>query len=523
MAGGKLTPRQKMINMMYLVLTALLALNISKDILDALTKLNASLGTTVATVNSKNADIYAAFASAMKENPTKTKPWNDKAQAVRTASDDLNNHIAELKHNLIEISGGYAEGFEKGSDMAKSMDAREKPANYLLNEGHAEELKKKIDNYRNAVSNNIEDENIKSSIATTFSTVDQEVGEDKIKTSWEHANFEHFPLAAILPFLTDYQAKIRNTEAEVITKLRSNITAADVSFSGIAAMVMPRSNYITQGDEYTADVFLAAYDDTQEPEIIITGPDGTEQALSPEEIIQGRGKVKFKASSTGEIKWGGKIIVKQIGKEPQTYDIGEQTFTVAPPSVVISPTKMNVLYRGVQNPLDIGVPGVDPAKIVVNSPYVSGSNGKYTANVSNARGIKTIKIGVSVKETDAEGNATTRSAGQKEFRIKGLPPAIGSILNKNEGQLSKGLIKSRPIEAKYEDFPFDLPLTVTSFEVVIPGSPPERVRGNKMSGIVKTKIDRMKPGETITIRNIKAVAPGGVKIPKVASISLDVN
>jgi gliding motility-associated protein GldM len=519
MAGGNLSPRQKMINMMYLVLTALLALNISKDILDALTRLNASLDETVQTVNAKNADIYSAFQRAMADNPEKTKEWNDKAMAVKKASDDLNTHIAELKHSLIEVSGGYAEGFEKGSDMAKSMDAREKPAAYLLVEGHAKTLKGKIDSYKNAVSATVDDPKIKSSIASVFSTADQEVGEDKIKTSWENASFEHFPLAAILPFLTDYQAKIRNTESEVISKLKTNITASDVTFTGIAPMVMPKSNYITSGDEYQAQVFLAAYDDTQEPEIFING-----EPLAKEDIVNGRGTVRFSTNSVGEQKWGGKIVVKQINKDPITYDIPEQTYTVAPPSVVISPTKMNVLYRGVQNPLDIGVPGVDPSKIVVNSPYVRQVKpGEYMANVSNARGIKTIKIGVSVKETDKDGNVTTRNAGQKEFRIKGLPPAIGSILNRNEGQLSKGLIKAKPVEAKYEDFPFDLPLTVTSFEVVVPGSPPEKIRGNKMTGIIKTKIDRMKPGETITIRNIKAVAPGGVKIPKVAAISLDVN
>src|SRR5690606_31727066 len=133
MAGGKQTPRQKMINMMYLVLTALLALNISKDILDALTKLNTSLDQTVQTVEKKNADIYGAFAAAAAENAEKAGEWNTKAQEVKKASDDLYNYIAQLKEELIQISGGY----DDDGKTPKSLDAREKPINYLLNQKHA--------------------------------------------------------------------------------------------------------------------------------------------------------------------------------------------------------------------------------------------------------------------------------------------------------------------------------------------------------------------------------------------------
>ena len=510
MASGKQTPRQKMINMMYLVLTALLALNISKDILEALTKLNASLDQTVQTVDKKNASIYTKFESAYAQDPQKTKKWRDMALTVQKESNDLYAYIAQLKEDLVQVSGGYEEG---STTVPKSLDAREKPANYLLNEKHATELKNQIDEYRNTLKQYALSPQTQNNIETTFSSADQPIGEDNVMTSWEKANFEHFPLAAILPFLTDYQAKVRNSESDVISELQTKIGESDLKFTDVRVIVDSKSNYVTQGDEYKAEVFLAAYDATQEPVILVNG-----QALPSEQISEGKGLVKFKADGVGEKKWGGKIKITQIGKGEVEYDIPEQTYTVAPPTAVISPTAMNVLYKGVDNPLEIGVPGVDPSKVRVSGVPLSGSNGNYIADVSSVSS-REINIQVSVQEEDG----SVRSVGTKKFRVKGLPPATGSIFGKTEGIMSKSLLQRATVEAKYEDFPFDLNLTVTSFEIAVPGFPPEQVRGNSMSSDVKTRIEKLRPGQTVSIRNIKAVGPKGVRVNQVGNISIDVN
>ncbi|MEQ9263189.1 MAG: gliding motility protein GldM [Owenweeksia sp.] len=514
MASGKLTPRQKMINMMYLVLTALLALNISKDILEALTKLNASLDQTVQTVDKKNASIYSKFESAYAQDPQKTKQWRDMALNVKKESDELYTYIAGLKEKLVEVSGGYEEG---STTVPKSLDAREKPANYLLNEKHASELRKKIENYRSSIKGYANNDQLKSNIETTFSTTDQPVGEDKVMTSWEKANFEHFPLAAILPFLTDYQAKVRNTESDVISELQTKIGESDLKFTDVRVIVDSKSNYVTQGDEYEAEVFLAAYDATQEPVILVNG-----EALPADQISEGKGRVKFKADGVGEKKWGGKIKITQIGKGEVEYDIPEQSYTVAPPTAVISPTKMNVLYKGVDNPIEIGVPGVDPSKIRVSGVPLSGSNGNYIADVSNVSA-REVNIQVSVEDTDEEGKKSVRQVGVKKFRIKGLPPATGMVFGKTEGIVSKSLLQRASVDAKYLDFPFDMDLNVVSFEIAIPGFPPEQVRGSSMTPQVKTRIDKLRPGQTVSIRNIKATGPKGVRVNQVGNISLDVN
>lgn len=509
MAGGKQTPRQKMINMMYLVLTALLALNISKDILDALTKLDTSLKGTVETVESKNADIYSAFTAAAAENEQKAGEWKDKAFAVKKESDQLFDHISKLKTELIEESGGTDE--ETG--LPKSLDAREKPANYLLNQGNAKKLKEKIDAYRSELLKYAQgNAQLEASIKQSFDTGKQPVGKDGLKVEWEKATFEHVPLAAILPFLTDIQAKIRNSESDVISVLQRNIGATDLKFTGIKPIVMPKSTYVTQGDEYEAQVFVAAYDETQEPTITINGT-----PLPAEQIANGIGTVRFKANSLGEQKWAGLIRIEQMGKDPIEVPV-EGSYMVAPPTAVISPTKMNVLYRGVDNPLEIGVPGVDPSKIRVTGPGIKQvSSGQYVANVTNVQGTD-LKISVAVEEEEG-----TRAIGSKDFRIKGLPPAVGGIYKKSEGLMSKSLIKNAVVEAEYQDFPFDLPLTVTSFEVAIPGFPPEQVQGNRMPEAVKTRIDRLRPGQTVSIRDIKASGPKGLRVTRIGNISMDVN
>lgn len=519
MAGGKLSPRQKMINMMYLVLTALLALNISKDILESLTKLNDGLVKSVETIEKKNADIYAAFDRAAKDDPKKAGPWRDKAQQVKKQSDDLHKYLADLKHTLIMESGGYADGEEEGSDKAKALDNKEKAANYLLVQGNAEKLKTQLNSFSSSMEKFAESNpSLKTRIAENFNTSDRQLDGHDSPSSWENATFEHYPLAAILPFLTDYQAKVRNTEADVISELQANITASDATFNTVVPVVVPKTNYVTQGGEYEADVFLAAYDDSKAPIFTING-----ERLTAEQIVDGKGKVKIKADKVGQITWAGVITLEQIGKDAKDYTIPEQTFTVAPPSVVISPTKMNVFYRGVKNPVEIAVPGVDPAKVRVTGGGISGSNGKYFANVDNIKGRKTVKVNVSVEETLPDGTTRLVPQGSKEFRIKGLPLAEGQVYQKSNTILSKGAVNNLTVKAKFVDFPFELEVNVVEFEIAIPGFPPEKVKGNRLTGPIKTKVNKLKPGSTITIRKIQARGPNNLRVRKISNISIDVN
>lgn len=521
MAGGKLSPRQKMINMMYLVLTAMLALNVSKDILKALTKLDESLEKTISTVNTKNQDAYAVLKNAAAEKKSAEDEYQASLQVQQTTG-SLFSYIETMKDTLVAVSGGWE---DEEKTIPKALDAKSKPLNYLVAEQgpkKATELREKIEAFRaKMIQLAGNDPAISANIQSVFSTDKEQEGDKEV--SWEQASFGEYPLGAILPFLTDIQARIRNTEAEVLSYLLKSIDAGTIKFDQVAAMVIAPSSYVTQGDDYTARVFLAAYDGTQDPNIALK--DGNGNPITIEKIEGGMGYIRIPATGVGQKTWGGTITIQQTDGS-KSYDIDPQTFTVAPPSVVISPSKMNVLYRGVDNPLEIGVPGVEPGKVKVSGPGVKQVKpGEYVADVTNIKGQKEIEISVSVEETDEAGNTKTRQAGKKKFRIKGLPPAVGTIYKRNSGLLSKSAVANATVEASFEDFVFDLNLKVTKFEVSIPGSPPERVNGNKMPSGLKAKIQKLKPGSVVTIRNIKAIAVGNprVKVERVASVSIDVN
>lgn len=512
MAGGKLTPRQKMINMMYLVLTAMLALNVSKDILKALSKLDESMTETVATVQVGNEALYNTLAAAAVDKE-RAKEWNQRAQELRPKADEIFDFIHDIKEHLIEETGGRdEEGGLKGSDN------RDTPQNYLINDpsvgggGKAKELKNKLETYKQFLIENAGDnQQLIASINQTFdfSSIKEE-GEDTPR-SWEEATFAELPLAGIIPFLTDLQASVRRSESNMLEFFYGNVDATQLkSFNQVRPVVQTPSNYVTQGDKFEAEIFLAAYDDSQDPDFVLNG-----EAVPAENITGGVAKISIPATGVGERTIEG--LIRLPGTDVETTF--SYTYTVAPPSAVISPTAMNVLYRQVDNPLEISVPGVEPGKLVVSGPGISGANGNYMANVTNVSGTE-LNISVGVKEEDG----SVRSVGSKKFRIKGLPPASAMIFQRtNSGPYSAGAISNAPIEAAYQDFPFDLPLTVRSFQLVVPGEAPFNIQGNRLTSAAKSAIQAARPGSTIIIRDVQATTPKGERIRNISQLTLDLN
>ena len=514
MAGGKLSPRQKMINMMYLVLTALLALNVSREILDAIERLDEGLNKTVSTVSKKNESIYSAFVAAANENPAKAGPWKDKAFAVKEASDNMFDYIEELKKEIIAAADGRNEEgkLNKADNTSIAMNFLVAPVE-TGGKGKGKELKGKIGEYREFLKSNISDNEMLTTIVnTSLSTEKEKISSSDLPVDWEVAKFGEFPLAAIVAFLTEIQSNVRNMESQTIEYLQFNIGKSDLKFTDVVALTSPKATYVTQGDVFEADVILAAYDATQSPEVIVNG-----NKISAENIQNGVAKIKIPANSIGEQKWGGMIKIRQ-NNEDKEYKF-EGSYNVAPPSVVISPSKMNVLYRGVDNPLEIGVPGVDPSRISASGPGVKKDGSGYTADVSSVSGLE---MTINVTVTDPNGGPA-KSAGSKKFRIKGLPSPTGKVFNRPGGTFSASAIANAEIQAVYDDFPFDLSLTVTSFEVKIDGVPPITVKGNRMDANTKERINRLKPNSTVTIRNIKANGPKGPITAPVSTISVDIN
>ncbi len=512
MAGGKLTPRQKMINMMYLVLTAMLALNVSKDILKALVEIDNSMVATVSSVEKGNELLYGVLEAEAAEKD-KAKEWNEKAQALRPQAQDIVNLIDGVYATLVEETGGRE---EDGS--LKGADNRDVPANILINgretggQDKAREIREALESYEAFLLTNTGDNvALRAEIDEMFDfEPKKEDGEDTPR-KWEERKFAELPLAGILPFLTDLKAKVRRAESDMLEYYSSSIDAKSIKVTDVQAVVMPKSTFVTQGDEYEAQVFLAAFDDTQNPEFTLNG-----ETIPAEDIQDGIATIRLSASGIGVQEFSGEIILP--GSD--SAEVFSGSYTVAPPTAVISPTKMNVLYRQVKNPLEISVPGIEPGDLVVSGAGVTGSNGNYVADVTRTRGTE-VTISVGVREEDG----STRSIGSKKFRIKGLPKAEAQIYNRSSsGPYSASAINNAEIQAAYPDFPFDLTLRVTAFELIVPGQPPFRIQGNRLSGAAKQAISAARPGSTIIVRNVEAQIVGnGQTVQNVSSLTLDLN
>lgn len=383
MAHGKETPRQKMIGMMYLVLTALLALNVSKDILNAFVLVDNSL--TVATENfsQKNKLIYEEFDKAAAQ-VNKAKKWNAMAKTVRKESDSLYNYISSVKVRLVKlVDGNKAEAVENGKILPMKIGAKDnmdKTANLMVgsdNNGEAKILKAKIIAFRENLLKMVVDKKdvgLINSIKKNLNTDHPPREEGGAPESWETYNFEHRPLIAATTILSTMQSNIRSAESEITTYLYNKIEAGSTKFNKLEGIIMPNSNYILKGNEYHAEVFLAATDTTQNPVITvgqvkeITLPDGSKdyEMVGPSETLpineHGHGVYKRPGGAIGNMKWGGIIqLSRSDGTKIRTRFSSE--YQVAEAATVISPTKMNVFYIGVDNPVDVSVPGVPGDKV----------------------------------------------------------------------------------------------------------------------------------------------------------------
>ena len=492
---------------MYLVLTALLALNVSKDILKAFQKVEGSLSTAVENIAVQNNLMYSEFQKAADNNPIKVGAWKDLAFNIKDDASELRQYIGDLKDTLILRTGGYD---EEGALVG--MDNLEKVANEMLKKPQKGALlKAEIQAYKEymlnikGVSDNTD---LTALIENTF------VLDDISKTeTWEKDRFDHYPLIAVLTFLTQLQGDVVNIESKVVDYLRSNIGADDMKFSTVAAQVISPKNYVMEGDSFKASISIAAYDDTQTPIIIVTDvfindtlPDFSKADTIPV-ALDGRGMYSIPARGIGVQKRAAKIFLTTESGVKEYTEIFE--YQVAKPMAVVSPTKMNVFYRGVPNPIEVSVPGYSPEDLSVSGSNVTLKRikpGQYEATVRDkAKGDAKITV-----------KANNRTIGKPiEFRLKRIPSPTASINGKKEGVMSKGkLSKAQGIAASLTNFPFDLKYTVESYDVRLTDgeyTKTIKVKGNKFTTEVKEKILKLKPGSDISFTNIRAKGPDGRK------------
>lgn len=533
MAKGKETPRQKMIGMMYLVLTAMLALNVSKEAVEAFKNVDESLTKTTANYIQKNNIIYQDFDRAAAENPEKAGVWKTKAYEIKSRADEIFDYIQGLKVEIItKAEGPESEALLPDGQIdihkVKRIDENNIPSEILIGAsqaGKANDLKALIGDYRGFLVETLDgkDPAAEQSILSILNTDDPKNLEGE-KEQWANATFQTLPLVAVITILSKMQVDVRNAETDVLNFLYTQIDASSYKFNKIVPTVIPNSTYIMQGNEFEAKVFVAATDTTQKPEILVGSYKKTQNAdgtytydmtgdyttLPIDE--SGIGIYRARAGSVGERSWGGIIKMKAPDGSTVAYPF-DSKYSVGLPNVVVSPTAMNVLYQGIQNPMDISVPGVGSDKLTVRMTNGDIKKGKY----KNYRGEwvaepKTVGENAQII-VSANISGKVQSFPPVEFRVRRIPDPEARFANMKEGNVQRSVASAQQVvTATLENFEFDLTYNITGFTVSVNDKGFEitaESNSNRLTDKQRSLIGNLRAGQKLIIEKITAVGPDG--------------
>jgi len=541
MGHGKETPRQKMIGMMYLVLTAMLALNVSKDILNAFILVDEGLGKSNEILYKRNERMYTEFNKQAAINPAKAGKWRDKAEEVKAKAQRLINFIQECKVDIIKAADGVDapalhEGDKIHGMLINSKDNTDAPAQIMIGatrNGKGFQIKDSIVALREFCISLIDlnqDTFLLRSLEKGLDTSDPPVLEGQTHT-WESEHFEHLPMVGVLTIMSNLQGSIRNAEAEMVNFLYSQITEGELNFNKIEATVIPNSNYVLKGSSYEAKIFLAAMDSTQDPRILIGDAlDSTKQAdgtysytvkgrVDSVPVKEGKGILSRPGNSANNYKYAGVIQIKSPDGRVISRPFREE-YQVAEAGIVVSPTKMNVFYLGLENPVDVSVPGIpkDKIDIRVNNGNVKKSKDGYFI-VPATRGECKLFVTATI-------DGKKKEMGFKEFRIKTVPDPIAKVGGVASGSIKKTVLAAQKVViAELPDFLFDLKFDVVAFNIYTVQKGFVKEALSKSSQITEEQREILKglgTKQKVFFESIKVRKPGN-QIVEVGAISLTVD
>lgn len=495
MAAKRETPRQKMIGILYLVLLGLVALNVPDSILDAFRNLTVSLGTSTVNTQTGIDNMYNAFrATKLEDEPERAKPILEKAERASQYVAELTTLIDSLQQQLTTEGGGIR---ESTGDLRK-RDNLSISTRVMIKTDHATRLKNKINETKAGlleVTNN--------EVPISLDTEDPP-SRGGIRKTWEQSNFgDGVPLTAAITALEKIKADVKNAESAVVKHIFGEMDMAVVNLDRFAAVAVAPSSYILQGQPYTAQVFLTAYDSQSNPDISVGG--------QPLPVTDGQATYTVNTTQEGIHTWTGTIKVMQTDGTLKEYQTAPQTYQVARPSAVVSAEATKVLYIGVDNPISVSAAGIPKENLSVSGEGVTlaGSAGNYMARVTEPG---TARISVSARMGDQ-----TQSMGATEFRVKRIPTPRAVVAGRSSGALSVAQIRGQErIFARLDDFEFDANFTISRFSMIVqrprvdPLGPYQGTNGT-FSEPMKNALRTITPGSFVYFYDIIAVGPDGLQ------------
>ncbi|MDB5282849.1 MAG: hypothetical protein JWO06_1924 [Bacteroidota bacterium] len=522
MSHSELKPRQKMINLIYLVLTAILALNVSGEVLDAFKTVNDGIGNSNTSLKTKNSDIYTDFGTQFLNDSARAEKAYKKALQARALSDKLYVLLEQYKKQMVTEAGGIDP--ETGK-IKRDDDINVSTGLFVENEGKkGKELKKEIENTRQDLLNLLEAQDRKEAEQSFALKIDGAVP----GKTWEYAKFNSVPVVAAVTLLTKYQNDLLSAEGNVVAKLYSSVYKNVDKVDRFAAKVIAPGSYILQGESYKADVMVAAYNSTKDPEVFLgqftpdvkADPDGGYKMIASAnealplvnpvkvDVQHGIGKLAMAGAATGNKKYTGVVRVKNTDGVYKFFPF-EGQYQVAPKTAVVSPKMLNVLYIGLDNPVDVSVPGVAQSDVIAtfegDGKLVASTDGGFKALVTTPG---TTKVKVSAK---IDGRVVPM--GEKQFRIKRIPNPVTTIDGISSGGTATAtFIDQRAgVVPKSDDFIYgSLPWKVIKYVVSIhKGMDLYKIEneGPVFNQKIKTLKKGLKKGDTFFVDEIIVMGP----------------
>lgn len=519
-------PRQLMINIMYLVLTALLALNVSAEIFNAFKVVDSGLKASNVSLdesNSKLPDIIKERAKKKKE----LEVYAERVDPARQLSRELATYIDEIVDEMVDESGDRNDVRDDGDYVMyqgvkelRGKKDKDVTTRLLVDEGKGEELKAKIEEYRAKFLELIDEEDQAAFEADMSLVIDDETWRNanakKKHASWAAFNFRQMPLAATLPIFSKFKNDAKSTEAAVLNYLMGKVGGEDVVFDKYTVVSAPKKSYIINGETYETEVFLSASAGSSSNTGVSIRVNGSPVSVDQEGVA----RWSTKAQGVGIKTYTADITVTNpVTGEADTYKKTFE-FEVGERSVSVSATKMNVFYIGVDNPVEVSAAGVSTNNLKVNMSGAGEgvikrqSDGTYMVNVSKqTRNGEFAKINVS-----APGVSVS-----KDFRVKRIPDPVPTLSGKKGGSIGNGELRAQQaLIPTLEGFDFDARCSIKGFQLIRSAKREDPVmntnQGGKFDPKSKELVNKAKPGDIYVFDNIKCNCPGDIAARTLPSV-----
>ncbi|TPV35624.1 gliding motility protein GldM [Paucihalobacter ruber] len=525
MAGGKLSARQKMINLMYLVFIAMMAMNMSKEVLSAFGLMDAKFKDANEMAEVTNTNLLDGLKQKADEKPNEFKSAFEKAEQISKVSEDFFKYIEKVKKQGIIAEGKYEIDPKTGMYPFESMDKTDIldelwfTGDRLTKQGElsGEAFMAAVNKYKQDIKNIIGDDvkyiRALETLEKRFNTEDV-VDNEGTKKMWLDYHFKGFPAIASYTKLTAMQNDVKATETNMYNVFLGNTLDEAVSLKNYEAIVIADKSAFFAGEKFQGKVVLGKYANVTPTKLVVNN---REINLTNAIDENGAARLDFTVGNVGEHEIEGEFTFLEDGKELPISIKGNYVVVPRPNSATISADKMNVVYRGVVNPMTISFAGVPDNKVNATAPGLRKvGDGKYEM-MPGAGGDVTINVTATLDDGSPVND-------RKTYRIKDIPKPTGSLIGKSGVmKLPRRNVEIGTIDAKLEDFDFDLPIQVTSFSVKVPGQPTVNVNGTKLNDAAKSALGRARRGDAVQILNIQAKIIGNdsYRLKEVAPIIIE--